>query len=332
MIWRKVLLALAAVLIGGLSIYNSDIADETFQVLPVLLIGYVFLLFVEALLHGKDLKIADLNQKLLEETKGLFSYYKELKEYDIKKEYQRFMKAFVRDQPYVCSVQLYEYIVKSTSPYKHRIQLNYVDGNVSANEKLNAIVQDHFDYNKREIREVKKVYKELNNAEMNDDHNSFESLSKSFQLLNRYNKKLNSFHTHDDDTSLKLSLMQLMGDLIEKRIDAAFTDDHLLSNPQLEQRLIRMRKTGIARAIVKYEFFEDHLDYFFRYSGDGDAKSGRHYIASIKKSNRGKNYLFLITVSPDLWSNSDEVKQSLNEIKEEFNSFLNESDIVYNNK
>ncbi|MFB5089495.1 hypothetical protein PGC35_20305 [Psychrobacillus sp. PGGUH221] len=244
---------------------------------------------------------------------------------------KHFIKRFTEEankSHYVIATQIYRYHFSKTSSI---LRINYQDGYVVEEEPLNAVIQENFRIEKKLYRTlekaVKNVQRDENDLVLLEDfmYQQIAELEKSPTIVN-INKELNQFNF----LILAIQFFLNIGNNSRKFLEKENNLVSALNNQQKEDKLYTMSRTGLIRSILNAELGMSAL-YSFRHIGENE-KKGRVYLTiQVKREKESKPYIFLITVSPEIKDEDDQIK-IFTEILESFikviKSELGEAEIV----
>jgi hypothetical protein len=257
-------------------LYNilSSIISKDMPIIYVLIavatgIGFLFLIyrnFVE--------KSEDFDRKERDKARTILGLYDELNHYDLLKNLDIIMEKFCKEKDPIYAVQLYKY---EHIPQKDEVitKINYVSGYVMERNNLNGMIQQYYELNKKKYKQYKNA---VNNFILNTK--TIDKLTKEDSFL----------------YALLIDGYTLLINVYPDILDIYIEDEE--KEGRLKELLKGNKRVGIYRGILVNNY------YTFYYHGNG-VKEGRQYITSPAIL-RNENYVILITLDPDLLSNSDE--------------------------
>lgn len=246
--------------------------------------------------------VGNLKEESKNEMELLIKANQQLSSYRRRDMLESLMQRLVSTQPSVHSVQLYRYTQKKyTSEVVYKIEL--VSGHVHEQLELNAMQQSYFKVHRDIYREFKRAKRKL------DGGDPYPLIS----YIERNSNHLSNLSEITDHHAMVFSLIQLSTDLLEKYLGRTL----VLTSPseELQQQLLRRKRTGILRAILLGDQF-----YTFTYLGSGE-KHGRLYVARHIEL-WGVNHCFLLTIDPSILE-EENAENSIVTIQEVFNDELN---------
>lgn len=220
------------------------------------------------------------------------------------------MEVFVKSEPHVYAVQLYNFKIKHYLS-DTKIKVQYIDGYVEEEIDLNAMAQTYFTIDKRIYKEYTHALKQLELAA------DFVPIVRFIQTYNRMlaNKSLGDITRKD---LMTLSFLELSDVILEKMFGVK-TGRTL--DPTIEEKIKEQGgkiRTGILKGILSFKsrFF------LFEYSGTG-SKRRRLYLTRYINI-KGEDHVFLITLDQDVL-NEENSEELLDKIQDRFYNEVNKS-------
>ena len=204
---------------------------------------------------------------------------------------------------YVIATQIYRYKFSKTN---YKVKINYEEGYVIEDERMNAVIQEHFEVDKSLFKELDKIVKAIRKDE--NDLNSIDrfmtrlidELDQNPRIID-LNKELNQFNL----LLLAIQFFLSIGNTVDDFLGANKLIS-VLNHSDKENELYTRTRTGLTRAILNAELNMSSL-YCFEHIGKND-KSGRVYLTiKVKRKNDPTPYIFLITVSSRIEEEPEQV-------------------------
>lgn len=240
----------------------------------------------------------------------LYLAYKDKFISKVKDEAEEDMRKFITNftehankKHYVIATQIYRYKFSKTN---YKIKINYEEGYVIEDERMNAVIQEHFDVDKNLFKELDKIVKAIRKDER--DLNSIDGFMTSLKdeldhnpAIKDLNKELNQFNL----LVLAIQFFLSVGNTADDFLGANKLIS-VLNYSDKENELYTRTRTGLTRAILNAELNMSSL-YCFEHIGKND-KSGRVYLTiKVKRKNDPTPYIFLITVSSKIEEEPEQV-------------------------
>lgn len=315
------LLFLVPVIISLISPIFQGPSESTWPVnyviasMVILIMGVVYM--VNQYGNEKNAKINDLEKVIERGYLSLTSEYSELSQFRFKKIQEETLRIFVRQNEFVPAAQVYEYSVSKTSPLRTIIKLNYSQGFVDDGEEINALIKAKYIYEKGELRRLERAIKKPKPMKL-------------VKYITSWRNNLNELSKEgiSEKEVIKFSLLQVAVDY-SSRMAQSITRKYL-NNYSMEKELHSLKRTGIARAIISYDFFEDPEPYHFNYTGSLKRKTNRNYTCMIRKGIDGVNYLYLLTLQIDSGISKSIFNNIVSDTEQKFETLLKERGLLYN--
>lgn len=224
------------------------------------------------------------------------------REIDLKK----FIKSFTEysyKNKFVIATQIYRYKFSKTN---YKTKLYYEDGYVIEDEKINAVIQDHFTLDRELYGQLEDAIKEM------QDFDDYFLMS---QFIEECHTSLNASNLiQDENREVNQFLLSVIGSQYVLNFNNSETEFlgsnriiRSLSHPEKEKTLYSLSKTGLMRAIINAELNISTL-YCFEHTGLGE-KVGRVYLSlQVMAVNEPTPYIFLITVSPQILTQTNQTE------------------------
>lgn len=254
---------------------------------------------------------------------SVFLAYKDKFLPKVKDEAEEDMRKFITNftehankKHYVVATQIYRYKFSKTN---YKVKINYEDGYVIEEERINAVIQEHFEVDKNLFKELDKIVKAIRKDE--NDLNSIDRfMTRLIDKLDHnpriidLNKELNQFNL----LVLAIQFFLSVGNTADDFLGANKLIS-ILNHGDKENELYTRTRTGLTRAIINAELNMSSL-YCFEHIGKND-KSGRVYLTiKVKRKNDPTPYIFLITVS----SKIEEEPEQVTILTEVLNDFIHQ--------
>ncbi|WP_157721830.1 hypothetical protein [Tumebacillus avium] len=286
---------------GTGDLYNSYFADVLKYPVPLiylLLAGVVvFSIFDERARRHQD-EVNDLKEHLKDETRIVIQNYKELHRFKTQEAIQETMERFTVSHPYVIATQLYEYSIKRMRKGT-TVSVRHVNGHVIETEDLNAMLGMTY----RIKNDLYKDYEQVAAGLLQEDRD------KLYAMIRRDHARLAVMkpEQYTEEDAIIYSLLQL-------GVQASFKPEELVRTvsflkEEQEAELEDLKRAGILKGILHTVLFKRHF-YLFRYEKEGE-KKGRVYLTK-NITIKGKPYVFLLTLSPEIAYEEDQYEQIKN--------------------
>lgn len=220
------------------------------------------------------------------------------------------LKDLVDKNEYVESVQAYQYWYKNDSESKY-IKVCYITGSVDERIDINSIMQTHYyipySLNKK-LKYISELYDSYLKATDPNTKDSFRTLYKAEgkSFCETVLLSLNSLNTVDDIKKYHCELYQCALRVLSLISDKPI--ETILKNPDIENELIRRRKTGLLGSIII------HDTYIFK-NQSSSTKTNRVYCSFPYDTD--KNIVLLISLSNDTMSNEKDIVEYCKGIRNE---------------
>lgn len=284
-------LAIISILITLLSFLIPSIFELSIRSLLSLIIFTSIIVVTSIIIDRKNHEINSYIDRISDGSAALLSSYNRLAKFEKKELYSDFFKQFVRYEPQVQGVQIYNYYLTSFDS-QNSIKIEYINGYFEEGHDINAIIQSYYSVDKSKIKELEKSirkYKLLNEVEDLQDFfmKQITEVPGFFE-----NENYNSAKKDIDDSSDGSYVLALLawGEMMNDwNID--------LGNGILDTEALKYQarnRIGIFKAILKYEFFKLSTEDDFSYKGMNTYKENRNYLSYIVESQTGEKMIYLI--------------------------------------
>lgn len=292
-------------LLIGLNVFKFKLSEQSSIFLILFsMVSFILLIWVDK----TNEKMNFYKRELADGSNGLIAHYGDLGRFKLKEKYLDFFYQFTRYEAQVLAIQTYTYNLVSKRT-KVEVKLTNEYGYVAENVDMNAIIQGYYNFNKRDLIELKDALFQIN------------IYSKVDYLLN--------FITHREknsdlfgQTQESIALVEYAKNILKEQFNAE------IPSPFSLNKVKKIKRLGIVTSIINYEYFNESSNFSFTYNGVDKQKNDRHYLTFIVESATGEKRLYLIVYRVEQTRSNDDIINIGNDIAFSFKKLMKANNLV----
>lgn len=275
--------------------------------------------FIKLLSNRQKSKYKELERVFKSKIEMLVIANEKLFSYRLRDTLLHVFKEYIKKQPYVIGVQLYEYHQKFENQ-KSNIHLKFIDGYAAENTSVNAVLQTHFSMNIDLYREFIKAYDAcfepiekdiLESLEYPPEQTDIYDIKPLIDFIKKHNDALTKKRKFVYEDAMAYTLVILAIRILERSTGSSIS--FALKDSAKKSLESLVKRTGYLQAALA------HFPVTFSYTGS-TAKANRQYIASKVRINE-TNYMYMIILDPSVVLDENRM-EILNEVTSDFESLL----------